>query len=96
MGTKLVITYQHAHEAGTSTLCSVHADKPPSWIPALGPVSHGLHAGRCRACITRDQIQALREESIDAGDAAQVRVCDEALAGSVPARQQCARAIDAR
>ncbi len=51
-----VITYQHAYIAGTSTLCARHSAHPPSWVPALGPVSHGQHAGRCAVCDTRYRI----------------------------------------
>lgn len=40
-------------------------------------------------------ITALRDEAAAAGDAAQVRLCTEALAGSEAAARRCARAIAA-
>jgi hypothetical protein len=48
--TTTVITYQHAYISGETTLCLKHADNPPEWVPALGPVSHGAHRGICEAC----------------------------------------------
>lgn len=46
-----VITYQHAYVGGTSTLCARCAADPAviDRIPALGPVSHGEHEGRCNS-----------------------------------------------
>ncbi len=43
--------------------------------------------------LTAAQIRALRDEAGVAGDLAQVRVCDRALAGDLDARDECARVI---
>lgn len=45
--------------------------------------------------ITNAQIEALQIEAGMAGDAAQVAMCDRALAGSARARKGCAKAIAA-
>ncbi len=43
--------------------------------------------------ITDEQIKALRTEARSAGDAAQVRICNDALSGDDDARVECARVI---
>jgi hypothetical protein len=45
--------------------------------------------------ITMTQIRNLRAEAGEAGDAAQVAMCDRALAGSARARVGCAKVIRA-
>ncbi len=45
-----VVTYQYAYIQGDVSLCSEHAEKPPEWLPILGPVNHGAHEGICDAC----------------------------------------------
>lgn len=44
--------------------------------------------------ITRDQIKALRTESVAAGDLEMVHICDAALAGDEPSIADCAEAIE--
>lgn len=43
--------------------------------------------------ITDDQIEALRIEAGQAGDATQVAICQRALDGDAAARAECARVI---
>lgn len=43
--------------------------------------------------IEDDQILALSAEAWEAGDIAQVRICDSALSGNKSARTKCARVI---
>lgn len=43
--------------------------------------------------ITETQIEALRTEAGEHGDAAQVAVCDRALDGDDTARRECVRVI---
>lgn len=43
--------------------------------------------------ITNDQIEALRAEAGEAGDMAQVAICERALAGDMAARVECAHVI---
>ena len=43
--------------------------------------------------ITDDQIDALRTEAGQVGDAAQVAICEQALDGDAAARAECARVI---
>lgn len=43
--------------------------------------------------VTNEQIDALRTEAGTAGDAAQVALCERALAGDEEAREECARVI---
>lgn len=43
--------------------------------------------------VTEADIKALRREAREAGDEAQVALCDEALEGGVRAEQECARVI---
>jgi hypothetical protein len=44
--------------------------------------------------ITTDQIEALRQESGEAGDSEQVAICDRALAGNQDALRECFRVIN--
>ena len=46
-----------------------------------------------RINITDDQIEALRQEAGQTGDAAQVAICEQALDGDATARAECARVI---
>lgn len=43
--------------------------------------------------ITNEQIRALRDEAVKAGDVDMVTTCDDALGGSQTARAECVRAI---
>lgn len=91
-----VTTYQHAYVSGTTTLCDAHAKTRPAWVPVLGAVSHGRHEGRCSACdaeISDEQIRQLSTEAAEAGDLAQVRVCERAMTGDERARLACAAII---
>jgi hypothetical protein len=45
------------------------------------------------ATVTMAQLDALRLEALEAGDGAQVELCDRALAGSESARLECQRVI---
>ncbi len=51
------------------------------------------HARRAAQAATDEQIRALRAEAGQAGDAAQVALCDHALAGDDAARVACANVI---
>lgn len=43
--------------------------------------------------ITTEQIQTLRSEAAEAGDAKQVEICDRAIDGDAAAIRECARVI---
>jgi hypothetical protein len=95
-----VITYQLAYRSTMQvSLCPACAERDDHGRGALGPVSHGLHAGRCQGlmhgvpAITDDQISALEVEAGAAGDSAQVDFCRAALEGDAAARAKCAQAI---
>jgi hypothetical protein len=45
--------------------------------------------------ITDSTIRQLRSEAASAGDSAQVKICDQALAGDSEAREECERVISA-
>mgnify|MGYP006921368559 CR=1 FL=1 len=45
--------------------------------------------------VSDEQIEALRREASEAGDAAQVAACNKALDGDAEARRECARVIQA-
>lgn len=45
-----VITHRFAYITGQIDLCAEHAAQPPEWVPSLGPVNHGQHAGLCGVC----------------------------------------------
>ena len=61
-------------------------------------MSHPAYATSLTAeTITDDQIQQLSDEAAQAGDGAQVDICERALGGDDEARASCAEAInDAR
>ena len=47
-----VITYAHAYISGYTNLCMDCCEDPDTleFLPALGPVSHGVHQGSCDIC----------------------------------------------
>jgi hypothetical protein len=87
-----VVTYTFAYVPGRIDLCATCAESPSEFLPALGPVDYGAHAGVCHQCeadhdaVSNVDILALRDREAAAGHVELVEVCDRALAGDAEAR----------
>lgn len=98
-----VVTYQHAYTGGASVLCAEHAESPPAYLPALGPVSHGARSGTCDVCTAQTLPQALRDGGIiaalggfvsrPAGGWSETRQAREQIADACPHRHRRAYSI---
>ena len=69
--------------------------KPVTFQLKIEPKLHRLAQLAAAARVTTDQIEQLRTEAGEAGDLAQVALCDRALSGEADAMAECAAVIAA-